>query len=60
MICSVLCFYSLDANSDYMNAGYSPLYAAIFVFIVAFVIADNITTGPRRTALMSRAFPWPH
>jgi len=44
MICAVLCFYSLDANADYSDAGYSPLYAAIFVFILGYVIADNITT----------------
>ena len=49
MICAVLCFYSLDANADYSDAGYSPLYAAIFVFILGYVIADNITTGPCRT-----------
>ena len=43
-LCAALCFYVLDGDAAYKDAGYEAIYPSLFVFLCAYVIAANVAT----------------
>jgi len=43
-LCAALMFFALDSDAAYKDAGYEPIYPAVFVFLCAYVVATNVAT----------------